>query len=104
MKKEILFILITIICLTNPTFGQDFSVVETSFKNDSLTLFADIYTPNKTEKKVGIALIQGSGNSDRTNLWSKAFAEFLAENGYYVLLPDKSNFVLYIFLQILNYH
>lgn len=89
MKKEILFILITIICLTNPTFGQDFSVVETSFKNDSLTLFADIYTPNKTEKKVGIALIQGSGNSDRTNLWSKAFAEFLAENGYYVLLPDK---------------
>jgi esterase/lipase len=89
MKKKILFILTSIICLTNPTFGQDFSVVETSFKNDSLTLFADIYTPNKTDKKVGIALIQGSGNSDRTNLWSKAFAEFLSENGYYVLLPDK---------------
>lgn len=89
MKKKILFILTSIICLTNPTFGQDFSVVETNFNNDSLTLFADIYTPNKTDKKVGIALIQGSGNSDRTNLWSKAFAEFLAENGYYVLLPDK---------------
>lgn len=89
MRKFILTTAISIICLTNPVLGQNFLVTETSFKSDSLTLFADIYTPNETNKKIGIALIQGSGNSDRTNLWSKAFAEILAENGYYVLLPDK---------------
>ncbi len=89
MGKFIITSAISIICLTNPVLGQNFSVTETSFKSDSLTLFADIYTPNKANKKIGIALIQGSGNSDRTNLWSKAFAEVLAKNGYYVLLPDK---------------
>ena len=89
MKKFILTALISLFCLTNSVFGQKFSVDETSFKSDSLTLFADIYTPNESSKRVGIVLIQGSGNSDRTNLWSKAFAEILAENGYYVLLPDK---------------
>lgn len=88
MEKFALIILTSIICLTT-TFGQDFSVTETRFKSDSLTLFADIYTPKYPNKKVGIALIQGSGNSDRSNSWSKAFAEILAENGYYVLLPDK---------------
>lgn len=80
---------ISISCLANPLFGQKFSITETTFKSDSLTIFADIYTPNETSRKIGIALIQGSGNSDRTNLWSKAFAEILAGNGYYVLLPDK---------------
>lgn len=87
--KFLVVISTSIIWFTNTFFGQDFSISETSFESDSLTLFADIYTPKKTNKKVGIALIQGSGNSDRTNLWSKAFAEILAENGYYVLLPDK---------------
>lgn len=70
-------------------FGQDYSIQETNFKNDSLTLYADIYTPQETNIKIGIVLIQGSGNSDRTNLWSRSFAEFLTESGYYVLLPDK---------------
>lgn len=89
MRYFTLVIFTSIIFLNHSAFAQTFSVTETSFKNDSLTLFADIYTPKKTDKKVGIALIQGSGNSDRTNLWSKAYAEILAENGYYVLLPDK---------------
>lgn len=93
MRRIIIIIIIisTVIisCLTNSIFGQNFSVSETSFKSDSLTLFADIYTPNESSNKIGIAIIQGSGNSDRTNLWSKSFAETLAENGYYVLLPDK---------------
>lgn len=89
MRKFIITTAISILCLSNSILGQNFEVIETSFKSDSLRLFADIYTPGETNKKIGIALIQGSGNSDRTNLWSKAFAEILAENGYYVLLPDK---------------
>ncbi len=88
MKRYLVTILITVTSLTG-VLSQKFSVEETRFKCDTLDLFADIYTPIRPKGGVGIALIQGSGNSDRTNLWSKAFAEILAENGYYVLLPDK---------------
>ena len=89
MKKYLIIITVLLSYTPNFVFGQTFAVEETSFKNDSLILFADIYAPNLANRKIGIAIIQGSGNSDRTNLWSKSFAETLAENGYYVLLPDK---------------
>lgn len=89
MKGSLITTVISLICLANPIFGQNFSVHETSFKSDSLTLFADIYTPTVSTKKIGIALIQGSGNSGRTNQWSKDFAQFLSQNGFYVLQPDK---------------
>lgn len=89
MKRHLITIIISIACFTTASVGQNFSVNEITFKNDSLILFADIFTPNESDKKIGIALIQGSGNSDRTNLWSKDFAELFANNGYYVLQPDK---------------
>lgn len=89
MRKYLITITFLFFYSTNFVLAQNYSVEETSFKNDSLTLFADIYIPKVDNKKVGIALIQGSGNSDRNNLWSKAFAEVLVESGYYVLLPDK---------------
>lgn len=89
MKKQFLTITILVLCFAKLVHSQDYKVQETCFKSDSLTLFADIYTPNKPVKKIGIALIQGSGNSDRSNQWSQAFAKILAENGYHILLPDK---------------
>ncbi|WP_298760600.1 alpha/beta fold hydrolase [uncultured Psychroserpens sp.] len=76
----------------NSSFSQEFQFTkkETSFKNGDITLYADVYTPNNPKKeKIGIAIIQGAGKSDRSNVWSFLNAEFLAENGYYVLLPDK---------------
>lgn len=70
--------------------AQSYSIKEVTFTNNELTLYADVFSPNKPIlPKTGIVLIQGSGNSDRTNLWSRAYAEFLVESGYYVLLPDK---------------
>ena len=87
---KISLLLITIILLYADCFAQNYTIEETYFQSDSITIFADIYKPsNPTNKNTGIALIQGSGNSDRTNLWAKSFAEFLAANGYYVLFPDK---------------
>jgi len=76
----------------SPLFCQEFQFTkkETSFKNGNITLYADVYTPNNPkEEKIGIALILGSGNASRSNVWSFLFAEFLSENGYYVLIPDK---------------
>lgn len=89
MKKNQILYLFFII--GNALFSQNYSIEETTFKNDSLQLYADIFIPkNKLQNnKVGIVIIQGSGNSDRSNLWSRSFAEFLSENGYYILLPDK---------------
>lgn len=76
--------------LSGTMLAQDFTVQEVSFKNDTTELFAYVFIPQSSNaKKVGIALVQGSGNSDRRNAWSRAFAISLAENGYYVLLPDK---------------
>jgi pimeloyl-ACP methyl ester carboxylesterase len=37
----------------------------------------------------GAVLIQGSGASDRTNLWARSIAEALAQGGIATLLPDK---------------
>lgn len=76
----------------NLSFCQEFQFTkkETSFKNGNITLYADVYTPKKPRKeKIGIAIIQGAGKSGRANVWSSLNAEFLAKNGYYVLLPDK---------------
>lgn len=86
-----IFLSFTILLTINSTmFAQNSTVKEASYKNDDIILFADIFIPNTPrEEKIGISIIQGSGNSDRTNLWSRSFAEFLAENGFFVLLPDK---------------
>jgi dienelactone hydrolase len=71
-------------------YSQQFDKIETWFKNDSVTIYADILIPEKpTLPTTGIAIIQGSGNSDRTNAWSATFAKFIAAQGYFVLLPDK---------------
>lgn len=72
------------------SYGQGFKVQEVSYKNNELELFADIFIPEKSKEiKTGVVLIQGSGSSDRTNAWSRAYAKFLVDAGYYVLLPDK---------------
>jgi uncharacterized protein len=89
MRAELLIITFLIFYFPATVCCQDYLVQESKFKSGTLTLYADIYIPDKPENKIGIALIQGSGNSDRTNLWSQSFAEFLANAGYFVLLPDK---------------
>tara|TARA_R110001583_G_scaffold49578_5_gene155187 strand:- start:920 stop:1894 length:975 start_codon:yes stop_codon:yes gene_type:complete len=85
-----LYIIYSILLFSNCSFSQDYNVEEVSCKNNELKLYADIFIPkNSKEIKTGIVLIQGSGNSDRSNAWSRAYAEFLVDAGYYVLLPDK---------------
>lgn len=70
--------------------GQEYQIKEINYYNDGFKLYADAYFPiNLRGDKIGMAVIQGSGNSGRFNNWSRDFAEFLASNGYYVLLPDK---------------
>ena len=88
MKKIGLLLALTIATIYDG-LSQSFMVEETEFKNDTLSLVADIYVPVRPVRAIGIAIIQGSGNNDRSNAWSKSLAQILASNGYYVLLPDK---------------
>jgi esterase/lipase len=88
MKIYLALLVLYLFC--QPIFGQDYLSKEIHFYTDSIMLFGDVYIPSNPDKtKIGIAIIQGSGNSGRFNNWSRLFAETLAENGYYILLPDK---------------
>jgi hypothetical protein len=56
---------------------------------DGVPLAGLVYVPEKNGPFPAAVLIQGSGSSDRTNLWARTFAETLARAGVVTLLPDK---------------
>lgn len=53
------------------------------------TLAARLLTPPGPGPHPAAVLIQGSGDSDRTNLWARSIAEALVERGVAALLTDK---------------
>ncbi len=56
---------------------------------DGVELAGSLYVPSGKGPFPGAVIIQGSGSSDRTNLWARTFAETLARAGVATLLPDK---------------
>jgi hypothetical protein len=65
-------------------------VTEVEFEApDGVPLAGLVYVPEGGGPFPGAVLIQGSGSSDRTNLWARTFAETLARAGIVTLLPDK---------------
>lgn len=56
---------------------------------DGVDLAGLAYVPRGAGPFPGAVMIQGSGESDRTNVWARAFAETLAGSGIATLLPDK---------------
>ncbi len=76
-----------------PILGQPDStwqVEEVSFEAaDGVALAGLVYIPQGDGPFPGAVVIQGSGSSDRTNLWARTFAETLARAGVATLLPDK---------------
>lgn len=48
-----------------------------------------LHLPDLGGPRPGAVVLQGSGDSDRSNGWSRAIAEVLAERGLVVLLTDK---------------
>lgn len=91
MRKHFLVFALTIGLLA-PGFalgassGTEESV---EYSNGCLGLAAALLLPEADEPVPGVVLIQGSGDSDRTNLWARAIAEGLASRGLAVLLTDK---------------
>lgn len=56
---------------------------------DGVELAALVLVPRGDGPFPGAVLIQGSGASDRSNLWARTVAETLARAGIATLLPDK---------------
>jgi pimeloyl-ACP methyl ester carboxylesterase len=79
-----------LIPVVNQVGNDNYTIESVQFENGSIKIGADIYVPKQPlPSNIGIALIQGSGESGRDNQWSKEHAQFLSENGFHVLLPDK---------------
>lgn len=62
---------------------------EVQYTNGPIPLAALLLLPEGEGPVPGAVVIQGSGASDRSNLWSRAIAEALVGNGVAVLLTDK---------------
>ncbi|MBT8236709.1 MAG: alpha/beta fold hydrolase [Bacteroidia bacterium] len=62
---------------------------EIAYSNKDIKLAGLLMTPFGNITSTAIILIHGSGVSDRDNFWYMYQADYLARNGYMVLLPDK---------------
>ena len=56
---------------------------------DGVALAGLVYIPEGAGPFPGAVIIQGSGESDRTNIWARTFAQALVRSGVAALLPDK---------------
>ena len=66
-----------------------YSQEEVRFKNGSVTLTGLVMMPRTKGPHPAAAIIQGSGDSDRDNVWAFTIADYMARQGIAVLLPDK---------------
>ncbi len=69
--------------------GDKYLTAEVSFRNGETELAASLYIPRKAGPVAAVVIVHGSGNSDRSNAWTLAYAKALAERGIAVLYPDK---------------
>jgi pimeloyl-ACP methyl ester carboxylesterase len=68
---------------------QPYELRELEYRNQQVRLSGTLLLPNPDEPVPAAAMVHGSGDSDRDNLWYLAIADHLARNGIAVLLPDK---------------
>jgi pimeloyl-ACP methyl ester carboxylesterase len=66
-----------------------FTESDVSYMNGDVRLGAALLLPNGRGAFPAAVILQGSGASDRTNAWSRSWAEALASNGIAALLTDK---------------
>jgi uncharacterized protein len=62
---------------------------DVTYPNGEIELAAALLLPEGAGPFPAAVLVQGSGDSDRTNLWARSWAEALADRGIVALLTDK---------------
>ncbi len=68
---------------------SDVSRESVDYASGDLRLAAELLLPNSEELLPAAVILQGSGDSDRSNSWAAGIAEELAASGVAVLLTDK---------------
>jgi len=62
---------------------------ELTYMNGEIRLAGVLLSPIEAGEYPAAVILQGSGNSDRSNAWTRAVAEIFVSNGVAVLLTDK---------------
>lgn len=73
---------------SSKTYSLFYSQQEVQYANEGIGLSALLMIPYESNG-IAIAFIHGSGFSDRDNFWYMHQADFLARQGFTILLPDK---------------
>lgn len=60
-----------------------------TFRSGDTELAASFQSPSGVGRAPGVVIVHGSGDSDRTNPWTAAWADALVARGIAVLHPDK---------------
>lgn len=68
---------------------EPYSLRELEFQNEGIWLSGTLLLPKAAGPLPTVAMIHGSGESDRDNLWYLTIADRIARGGVAVLLPDK---------------
>jgi hypothetical protein len=94
MRKVISFVLlfaalVLVSAAVESTDAPPFREESVTYPNGCLTLAAALLLPAREAPGPALVLLQGSGTSDRSNLWARLIAEGLAARGVAVLLTDK---------------
>lgn len=59
------------------------------YRSGEIELAGLLMVPDRPGPVPAAVIVQGSGESDRSNAWAREFADLLVESGYAVLLTDK---------------
>lgn len=88
--KLVLFILL---CAVSYAVGQEvksgYDEKEVQFANGTINLTGSLLFPKGEGPFPAAVIVHGSGESDRSNPWTAAYAKSLAQRGIAVLYPDK---------------
>jgi dienelactone hydrolase len=71
------------------TSDYGYDQVPGSYASGGIELFGLVLLPRGKASSPGAVILQGSGDSDRDNVWAFSIADHLARSGIAVLLPDK---------------
>lgn len=85
-KITVLLVAIFANCAPAMAAGREEPV---EYQSGDVRLAALLLLPDKPGKHPAAIIIQGSGDSDRNNLWARSIAETIRGAGYAVLLTDK---------------
>jgi len=81
--------LLCLLMVTSEGAAETVSGEDVTYHQGALTLAAELIVPHSDRPGAAVVIVQGSGRSDRTNRWSRDFADLFAGLGVAVLLTDK---------------